>query len=510
MKIINRNNTREEQRMGNTATIAKSPSFFKSYGLLIALAVLFIIFLCPTPEGLPAAGQRMIGVLAFAVIIWTTEAISYAASSVAILSVMSVLLGISPEVANPSKVLGMSRGLAMALGGFNNTAVAMIGGALVLAAAMQQSHYDKRIALYVLSKVGGKSSRMIIGLLIVGFILAVIVPSTTARAACMTPIAMGMAAALGVDKKSNIAGLLAITASYACSVGNIAVKTSAAQNLVGIGFIEKQIPGAVVSWTDWLVIAGPFSIAVAIASYYAMLKILPPETEEMPGGKAMIEKQLKELGPMSADEKKMLIITTALFLLWATERVLHPFDSSTLTVVACAIILMPKIGVLTWDAAEKHTSWGTLLLIGVGIGLGSVLLSTKAAAWMAKMVGDVFGITSMGAFPALLILAAFSTLIHLGFASATALTSAIMPVMIAVLQSIVTPNINVLGLAILLQITVSWGFILPVNSPQSMIAFGTDTFTVPDFIKIGIIAQIAIYALYAVFALTYWSWLGIL
>jgi di/tricarboxylate transporter len=85
-----------------------------------------------------------------------------------------------------------------------------------------------------------------------------------------------------------------------------------------------------------------------------------------------------------------------------------------------------------------------------------------------------------------------------------------MPVMIAILQSMTTPGINVMGMAILLQITVSWGFILPVNSPQSMIAFGTNTFTVPDFIKIGIIAQIAIFILYAIFALTYWPWIGVI
>ena len=37
-----------------------------------------------------------------------------------------------------------------------------------------------------------------------------------------------------------------------------------------------------------------------------------------------------------------------------------------------------------------------------------------------------------------------------------------------------TPGINVIGMTMLLQFVVSFGFILPVNSPQSMVAYGTD------------------------------------
>ena len=43
-------------------------SLFKKYGLIIALATMAIIMLLPTPLGLSIAGQRIIGVLLFAVI----------------------------------------------------------------------------------------------------------------------------------------------------------------------------------------------------------------------------------------------------------------------------------------------------------------------------------------------------------------------------------------------------------------------------------------------------------
>ncbi len=75
-----------------------------------------------------------------------------------------------------------------------------------------------------------------------------------------------------------------------------------------------------------------------------------------------------------------------------------------------------------------------------------------------------------------MLLSLFLIVIHLGFASATALASTMIPIVIAVLQSVATPGINVVGMTLLLQFVVSFGFILVVNAPQNMVAYGTDTF----------------------------------
>ena len=49
----------------------------------------------------------------------------------------------------------------------------------------------------------------------------------------------------------------------------------------------------------------------------------------------------------------------------------------------------------------------------------------------------------------LAILAAFLIVIHLGFASATGLAAAMIPIIISVLQGIKTPGINVLGMTMI-------------------------------------------------------------
>jgi di/tricarboxylate transporter len=109
-----------------------------------------------------------------------------------------------------------------------------------------------------------------------------------------------------------------------------------------------------------------------------------------------------------------------------------------------------------------------------------------------------------------MLLSAFLILIHLGFASATALSSTMIPIVMAVVATVQTPNLNAVGLTLLLQFVISFGFILPVNAPQNMIAYGTGTFEVKDFVKTGLVLTVIAYCLLAIFAKTYWSWLGYL
>jgi di/tricarboxylate transporter len=84
------------------------------------------------------------------------------------------------------------------------------------------------------------------------------------------------------------------------------------------------------------------------------------------------------------------------------------------------------------------------------------------------------------------------------------------PIMIAVLQSVQTPGLNLIGMTMILQFVVSFGFILPVNAPQNMVAYGTETFVVRDFVRSGLVLTVAGYALILLLAATYWSWLGLL
>jgi anion transporter len=483
----------------------------KRIGLVVAICALLAILWLPAQADLPEAGQGMLAILAFAVIIWMTEALDYAVSAVVIGALMVFLLAFAPGVGDLLKPnasdMGTSVALGLALSGFSNSAVALVAAACFIAAAMTATGLDRRIALVVLSKVDARSNHIVLGAMVVGFLLSFIVPSTTARVACLVPIMMGFILAFKVDKRSRFAGLLVITAAQTASVWNIGIKTAAAQNMVAVGFIEKQFQTSI-SWLDWFIAGAPFSAMMSIAVYFIMTRMMKPEMAEIAGGQATIRLQLDAIGKMTVKEWKLLVLVLVLLGFWSTEKILHSFDTSSTTIAAVALMLLPRIGVMNWKESQRGFPWGTVVLFAIGISVGTALLRTNAAGWLAHLIVENLGLQQASAFAILMLLSLFLIVIHLGFASATALASTMVPIIISVLLAVQTPGINVIGMTMLLQFVVSFGFILPVNAPQNMIAYGTDTFDARDFIRSGLVITAAAGLLLVVFALTYWPWMG--
>lgn len=499
----------------NTLTPASplgSPSreLVKRVGLFAAIAALAAVILMPSPAGLPLAGHYMLAILAFAVIVWMTEALDYSVSAVVIAAFMTFLLAYAPDPAKSvATAMGTGPALNLALSGFANSAVALVAAACFIASAMTATGLDRRIALLVLSRVGAKTNHIVIGAMVVGFLLAFVVPSTTARVACLVPIMMGFVLAFNVDRKSRFAGLLIITTAQTASIWNVGIKTAAAQNMVAVGFIEKQLK-VQITWGEWFIAAAPFAAVLTIALYFIMTRMMKPEMQEIAGGKETIRRQLAELGPTTANQWKLLVVVLVLLGFWATEKILHNFDTSSTTIAAVALMLLPRFGVMDWKASQKAFPWGTVVLFAVGISVGTALLQTKAAGWLANIIVTQLGLEMASAFTILMLLSAFLIVIHLGFASATALASTMIPIVIGVLTTVKTPELNVVGMTMILQFVVSFGFILPVNAPQNMIAYGTDTFDAHDFIRTGLVITVAAVLLLVVFSLTYWPWMGYL
>ncbi|AJP57489.1 hypothetical protein UC34_11570 [Pandoraea vervacti] len=475
-------------------------------GLFAGVIVMIAVLLIPMPDDLPVAGHRMLAILAFAVVVWITEAVSYEASAIIITSLMAFLVGTAPTVQDPSVEYGTSRAISMALAGFSNSALALVAGALFIAAAMTLTGLDRRIALVTLSKIGTSTRRVMIGAVAVTILLSLVVPSATARSACVVPIMMGVIAAFGVDKRSNIAAGVMIIVAQATSIWNVGIQTAAAQNLLTVGFMDKML-GERITWAEWLVAGAPWAIIMSVVLVVLVLKMMPPEADAIAGGKEAVEAQLREMGPMTSAQKRLLAVSIGLLLFWATEGKLHRFDTTSVTYVGLVVLMLPRFGVMTWKDVQSRIPWGTVIVFGVGISLGTALLTTQAGQWLGNHVVAATGLDTLSTLWIFAILAAFLILIHLGFASATALTSAMLPILIAVLQTL-PGDFNRLGMTMLLGFTVSFGFILPINAPQNMVCLGTDTFTAKQFAKVGIVVTVIGYVLLLAFAATYWRWLG--
>ncbi|MGA9894060.1 MAG: DASS family sodium-coupled anion symporter [Xanthobacteraceae bacterium] len=487
----------------------------KFWGLLVGIAALAAIIAMPQPAGLSVAGQHMLGIFAFAVIIWMTEAVEYAASSIMLMALMAFLLGFAPDPVHPERALGTGAALSVTLDGFTNPAVALIAASLVIAAAMAITGLDRRLAFKVISLLGTSRSRLLIGTIVVMAVLAFFIPTASARVACLTPIILGLISAFGIDKKSRVAGMLMMSICYLSLIWAMGIATGAAQNVYVNALMERAIHTRI-SWADWLIVGAPFSLALSVALYFLLMKMMAPRPGEVLTGEAggttagndNIPPSPEQLGPMTPDEIKLLIFSVVLLGFWATEKKLHDFDSSTVAVAAVALMFVPGIGMLKWAQVQARVPWGILIQLGVGVGLGTALLKTGAAAWLASYVVTVFDVQHLSVFAILAVLWLFLIVVHLGFASGAAMATTMIPVMISMLQETQLPVQKIAGITMLLSFVTSVGWILPINGPQNMLAYGTGTFEARDFIRVGLVLTVIAYVMLLAFAATYWRWLG--
>ena len=476
--------------------------------LAFALIVYGAILMLPTPAGLTASGQVALGLLALVIILWISECVSPAASAI-VLTGMAVLGLMGHPLTEGGAPMTSSSALAVMLTGYSSSAVLLVAGALFLAVALKLTGLDRRVALLVMSKVGISPARLIIGAMIVGFVLALFIPSATARVGAVIPIMVGIVTALGLPVASSLGATLMIVTAMICSVFNMGIKTGAAQNLISLSFMQGSF-GVNISWGQWFITALPFTLGMCVTMFVVALLILRPQVPEAGEAQRRLQAELDELGPVSPAEKRLMLVALLLLVLWSTEGWLHPLDTTTTTQLGIALLLMPRIGVMNWSQAEKLVPWGTVVLFAAGISLGILLSLTGAAAWLAGVTLGQLGLGGMAVANVVLALSVFSVVLHLGFASATGLASTLIPIMIAFTQTLPFGPQAAFGIVLIQSFVVSFGFILPTNAPQNMLCYGTGAFSTIQFAKVGVVMTVVGLALIWLLSVTLWPMMGVL
>ncbi len=476
--------------------------------LLLALALYVLVLLLPTPEGLSPSGQVSLALLALVITLWISECVSPATS--AVILVGAAVVGLMGKALTPgANPMSSSQALGVMLAGFSSTAVLLVAAALFLAVALKHTGLDKRVALLVMSRVGISPARLTVGAMIVGFVLALFIPSATARVGAVIPIMVGITAALGLPVSSSLGATLMIVTAQACSIFNIAVKTGAAQNLISLNFMQGAF-GHSITWGGWFVTALPFTLGMTVVLFLASLWLLRPQVPAREDAQERLRQEVAQLGPVTAPEKRLIAVAVILLVMWATEGVLHPFDTTTTTQLGIALLLMPKIGVMHWAQAEKLVPWGTVVLFAASISLGTLLSRTGAAAWLAQVTLGQLGMEALPVVGVIGALALFSIVLHLGFASATGLASTLIPIVIAFSQTLPVSQNTAFGIVLIQSFVVSFGFILPTNAPQNMLCYGTGAFRLTEFAKVGLVITVAGYALILLLSVTIWPMMGVL
>ena len=481
--------------------------FDRSKGLwyLVAVAALVAVLSAPL-EGLTIVGQRALAIAAFAVIVWVSECISFSLSALTIAVLMCFLIGFAPDAAS-GNTIGLSGAFRMAFSGWVEEMVWFQMGGLAIALAMNATGLDKRIALGIVACF--KTTKgVLIGIILATNALAFFMPPVVARMAAMVPIILGIIAVFGQKKDSQFGAYLGTAVATMGNTSAFGLLSGGSMNPLVASFVEKAT-GVTVTWMDWFIWFYPYTIVTSIALYFIVNALFKPEVQEVPGGKEAIRELYVELGPWTPAQKRLMLLATATILAWACNGVLFRLNLTCITLVSVVLLMTPGVGVISWETLQSRLPWGTMLLFATGIALGMLLLNTGAAVWFANAIFGSIGLAGFGVTAAVFVFSLIGIILHFGFSSSTALCATYIPVAIAYIQSSGRTDLSLIGIPLIILIATGLT-ILVVNTPNTMIAFNSGTFSTRQFMKVGLINTVISVIFILIFTKTYWHWLGII
>ena len=458
----------------------------KRIGLITGLLFFFLILLLPTPESLPIKAVHVLAVAVLMATWWVTEAIPIPATAllpIFLFPTLGVMTG--SEVTQP----------------YANHLIYLFMGGFLIAITIEKWGLHRRIALYTIELIGVTAKRIILGFMIASAGLSMWISNT---AATMMMITIGLAvlkqviSEIKTDPESNIDtspenfrfGIaLMLGIAYAASIGGVATLIGTPPNAILAGIVENHF-GQRISFLDWMIFALPLSISMLFICWYYLTHLaFPSEIDHLPGGKETIEREIKELGDMSREEKSVLIVFLLVALLWIThgfikiELFKYVTDSTIAMAGALLLFVIPsniKKGefLLDWETACK-IPWDILILFGGGFALAQGFTDSGLTHAIANQLKVLEGSNL------LLVIAVITTVVIFltEITSNTATASMFLPIIAALA---VAMAIHPYGVMIAVALAASFAFMLPVATPPNAIAFSSHYFSIRQMAKTGI------------------------
>lgn len=467
----------------------------KQAGLLLGVMVFVIMMIVPAPEGLSIKGWRTAAVTMLMAIWWITEALP--------ISVTALL----PVVLFP--VLGVA-GIGDATTPYANPLIFLFLGGFIIALAMEKWDLHKRIAINIMSFLGVKPSSIILGFIISAAFLSMWV-SNTATAIMMLPIAMSVLVLLetdGKEGKTNFEIVVMLSIAYACNIGGMGTLIGTPPNALLAGFMLENY-GVEISFLDWLMVGLPIVLVALPLMYFVLTKLIYPiNIDILPGGKELIQNQLKSLGKITSEEKKVAVIFTLTACMWIFRPLISEIipgitDAGIAIASAVSFFIIPSnlkenIFLLTWKDT-KNLPWGVLILFGGGLSMASAISETGLAGWIGS------GIGSLNTWPVILLIFAVVALIIFltEMTSNTASTAAFLPILASVAIGL---GESPLLLAVPTVLGASCAFMLPVATPPNAIVYGSGKITIPEMSKAGFWLNIMFILLLTAASFTLTAW----
>ncbi|HWG94992.1 MAG TPA: DASS family sodium-coupled anion symporter [Mycobacteriales bacterium] len=470
-------------------------------GPVLALLVYALLSL---NDDLGTAGRTTAAVGVLLAVWWMTEAIPLPATALLPI-VLFPLLGVLPvdEATAP----------------YADPNIFLFMGGFMLALAMQRWDLHKRIALLVVRAVGTKPDRLVAGFMLATAFVSMWV-SNTATTVMMLPIglsvlllvlqrtgavpddAAGAATTMVKDRDTrNFAVALMLGIAYAASIGSLATLIGTPPNLILAGFVEQQYD-IDLGFGQWMALGLPLASVFLVLAWLVLTKLVfRSGLREIPGGKELIDSEIKALGPMSRGEWTVLAVFVTTALLWVFRQPLAgwdaltgvlPFmaqlnDTSIAIAAALALFLIPVdarrgVPTLDWRTAQQ-LPWGVLLLFGGGLSLAAAVQASELDVFIGSQV------SGLGVLPVVLLIAGVAGVVLLltEVTSNTATAAAFLPVLGGVAVGL---EVAPLLLLVPAALAATCAFMLPVATPPNAIVFGSGHVTIGSMLRAGAVLNV--------------------
>ena len=449
----------------------------KNIGLFLGPIVFVLINFFYEPKNLSSEGIAILASTLWVAIWWMTEAIP-----IYVTSLLPIIL------------FPLSGGLELKLttASYGHKFVFLFIGGFILAIAIEKWKLHKRIALNIIKIVGTKKSNIILGFMIATAFLSMWI-SNTATAVMILPVGLAIISQLKdnpktIENENIVFGkTLMLAIAYSASIGGMATLIGTPPNLVLAGVVKTSF-NVEINFLQWMSFGLPISIFLLFICWKYLTTIAYNFSDQnFESGLNEIDKQLKELGKVSYEEKSVLIVFILTALAWVTQSFLIkqfiPAIDDTIIVIFAAIILfiLPnKEGskkLLSWADAVK-LPWGILLLFGGGMALAKGFDSSGLAIWIGSQMNFFNAIPLL--FLLLILIATVNFLTEI--TSNLATTAMLLPVLVALSETI---EVNAFFLLVGATVAASCAFMLPVATPPNAVVFGSKILSIDDMIKKG-------------------------
>lgn len=442
---------------------------------LIPIAAGAVLLMLPIPEGLKPNAWYYFALFVAVIIALILEPIPAAAVGLIGVTAATVSLLVAPKPADAIK---------WALSGFQDGTVWLIFVAFMFALGYEKTGLGRRLALNLVKWLGKRTLGLGYAVALADLVLAPFTPSNTARSGgTIFPVIKNIPPLYGSEPgptARKIGSYIMWTAFATTCLTSAMFLTGLAPNLLALSLV-KTTAKIDISWTEWFMGIMPVGVLLFVLLPWLVYKIYPPELKSSPDVPVWAAAELSKMGRINFKEISMALLALLALGLWIFGG--EMINATTVALLVLSLMVITRI--VEWDdvLAHKH-AWNVLVWFATLVTMADGLNKVGFLKWFAG--GAAGALSGYSVMTIVIALTVVYFVVHYMFASLTAHTTALLPVLLT--AAIAVPDMPVKLISLLFCYTLGlMGVLSPYATGPGPIYYGSGYISRKDFWTLGLI-----------------------